>query len=527
MAWTMLQLEVVTPLFSGGADPDGSAGLGTVNDPGIQVGSIRGAMRFWFRAMAGALIGEDLRLLGALERRVFGGIAGRGDGGSSATASPLVLRLPEPPGATREYSLPGDRDAAWLGYLLGLGLMRPGRGGPRLQRPCVTPGESFELKLTFRHPRGTAEPVAEAVEALALTSLWLACTYGGFGARVRRGFGGVRITEVSGKLPGAWKASWLRTPGAAFYRHPRGPWPWPPEVFGVFGRHLRALIETEGGVAGKLDAWTEVPPYPVLSKTYSPMAVVPKDFARWHEALAYAGRQLRLFRANRPRDDAIRQRARVRTAEWDDVINGESVGFPLGALGLPVGYQEKDTERKFTVNAVKPGAPEPEELRRASPLWLRPVGSGSSWGLCTFAFQARFLPGDDSTPVYLLPNRSAIRDGWRREELFVDQRSVSDLTGQWLATMRAGGDFTRTIRDLSPGRCDANPDRDAAEGQLDAPAGHQAAARAGMRPVRGRAFGAPLAGQAVRCVAGPPRARRPGRSVGMARGVAAGQSAPG
>ena len=52
MAWTTLTLEVATPLFNGGADQDGSAGFGTANDPGVRVGSIRGAMRFWFRAVA-------------------------------------------------------------------------------------------------------------------------------------------------------------------------------------------------------------------------------------------------------------------------------------------------------------------------------------------------------------------------------------------------------------------------------------------------------------------------------------------
>lgn len=508
MVWTTLTMEVATPLFNGGADPDGSAGFGAANDGGIRVASIRGTMRFWFRAMVGGLVGADLRLLGALERRVFGGIAGPGDEGSSAAASPMILRLPDPPGASRDYRLPGG-DATWIGYLLGLGLMRPAQGGPRLLRPCVPPGTSFELKLRFQHVPGTPEPVGEAVEALALASLWMACAYGGLGARVRRGFGGVRITDASGKLPGSWQAPWLRTPGVGLYRHPRGPWPWPPEVFGVFERHLPELIRTEGGVAGELDAWAEVPPYPVLSKTYSPSVVVPKDFANWHDALAYAGRQLRLFRANRPRDDARRRQARVRTAEWVDVIKGEYADFPLGGLGLPVGYQEKGTTRKFVVNAAKPGEPVPEELRRASPLWLRPIGAGASWALLTFAFQSRFLPGEDGARVYLLPNQQAIHDGWRREELFVEQENVVDLTQQWLATMRAGGDFTSEIRDLSPGRCDANPDRDAAEGELGAASGHQAAARAGMRAARGRAFGASRARQAVRRVASSSCVQRP------------------
>ena len=55
MAWTTLTLQVTTPLFNGGADPDGAAGFRPDQESGIRVASIRGAMRFWFRALAGCI----------------------------------------------------------------------------------------------------------------------------------------------------------------------------------------------------------------------------------------------------------------------------------------------------------------------------------------------------------------------------------------------------------------------------------------------------------------------------------------
>jgi CRISPR-associated protein Cmr1 len=188
------------------------------------------------------------------------------------------------------------------------------------------------------------------------------------------------------------------------------------------------------GTAGAPDTWSEPPHYPVLSRSYSPAVLARKQFSSWQEALAYGGKQLRLFRANRPGNEERRKQARVRTAEWDDVVNGDSADFPLGALGLPVGYHEKQTDRKFTVNAVIPREPEPEELRRASPLWIRPVGSGDSWRLLTFAFRTRFLP--DAAQIYLLPD----------EELNTGPDDVARLTAQWMETMRTGGVFTRIIR---------------------------------------------------------------------------------
>ena len=58
---------------------------------------------------------------------------------------------------------------------------------------------------------------------------------------------------------------------------------------------------------------------------------------------------------------------------------------------------------------------ETEELRRASPLWLRPVGAGDPWRLLTFAFQARFLPGRSTARVYLLARHQGRHAGWPDE----------------------------------------------------------------------------------------------------------------
>ncbi|MGH8921492.1 MAG: type III-B CRISPR module RAMP protein Cmr1, partial [Actinomycetes bacterium] len=65
MSWTTLTLEVRTPLF-GGDDPasdDGSP---------VRVPSIRGALRFWFRAVAAGHGVSDLGALWTDEQAVFG-----------------------------------------------------------------------------------------------------------------------------------------------------------------------------------------------------------------------------------------------------------------------------------------------------------------------------------------------------------------------------------------------------------------------------------------------------------------------
>jgi CRISPR-associated protein Cmr1 len=443
MAWTRVNLQVMTPLFNGGA------GLGIVGEEeaGLRPASVRGVMRFWFRAMAGAVTGTDLSLLATLEHRVFGGVGSRGEDGTTV-ASPLILRIPSPPHPSRQLSLPHGLAAAHIAYLMGLGLMKP--GGKVLERPCVAPGTpEFELMIKFQHRAGTPVAEREAVEALALVSLWLACTYGGFGARTHRGFGGVRITGVDGDLPAGWRSDWLKTPGVGVYDSSRRPWPWPWPVFGVYEQHLPELIRAVGQPAGPLDNWTTEPPFPVLSAAYSPAVLARpgpgKWFGSWQETLAFAGKQLRLFRANRP--DTRRETGRVKTAEWADVsrIGGDDMDFPLGALGLPVIFRDKQSRDGFTVNAASSARPDVDELRRASPLWLRPVGSGDSWGLFTFAFRASFLP--DTARVRVVPDKIARAHRHRTKTAWVEQDDVDALTGQWLETMRDGGDFTTILRD--------------------------------------------------------------------------------
>lgn len=433
MTWTTLTMRVTTPLFNGGADPDDALGFRPGDEAGLRAASIRGPMRFWFRAMAGAYTGPDLDLLGALERRVFGGIGQRDTG----KPSPVMLRIPEPPRLDTTHApdfLRDRRNGRWIAYLLGLGLMEMKGSKPQLTRPSFVSPEAdpFELKVRFRHHRRTVPDVANAVESLAYASLWLTCAYGGLGARTHRGFGGVRITNVSGDLPAPWTDRALKTPGLELYE--KAEWVWP-RVMELFGRHLEVLAEAEGRELGAPDEWPGLPPFPVLSRRYSPAALVPGNPGRWDDMLVLGGKQLRLFRANRPTGFDDRSRARVHTAEWDDVVNGDSSDFPLGALGLPVGFHDKKTDQTYTVNAVDA---QDEQLRRASPLWLRSVGTGDQQRLFTFVLRSRFLPDGDAARVRLIGDKG----------VSVEDSDVRDLTDQWMAVMRSEGDsFVRVIRE--------------------------------------------------------------------------------
>lgn len=147
-------LETVTPLLLGGADG---------KTPELRVPPFRGAMRYWWRAALGGIIGDsNLEALHKLESAVFGspdlGSAISIRLGSSDTFETQVPPLPHKKHKFKRKALVG----------------------------------SFELVMS--QPRSADALIWNA----ACASLELALTSGGVGLRSRRGYGTVRVVKASG-----------------------------------------------------------------------------------------------------------------------------------------------------------------------------------------------------------------------------------------------------------------------------------------------------------------------------------------
>lgn len=142
--------EVITPMFLAGAD-------GTT--PELRPASIKGALRFWWRAMNGHL--EWKKML-ELEGKIFGNTQQR---------SSLILRI--------EKDLKDISRASLL----------PHKGGSSM--PCFPKSdENFIVKLSLNKIENGF--TIESLKALfILTSI-----LGGLGKRSRRGFGSFKITKV-------------------------------------------------------------------------------------------------------------------------------------------------------------------------------------------------------------------------------------------------------------------------------------------------------------------------------------------
>lgn len=82
------EIEFITPAFIRGADQ---------RIPEVRSPSIKGAMRWWFRALAGSYFGDDAQKLKEIENQVFGSTKERSRVKISVTplSSPKRLNLKE------------------------------------------------------------------------------------------------------------------------------------------------------------------------------------------------------------------------------------------------------------------------------------------------------------------------------------------------------------------------------------------------------------------------------------------------
>ena len=259
-----VELEAVTPLWIGGADRQAE----------LRPPTMRGCLRYWFRALAGGLLQESLPEISAAESAVFGG---------TTRASSIVVRLfgsprigipigadPEPP--------PG------LGYMFWSVLQQ--------KRDAILPGERFRLRMTLRPlpfpaviVAGRTLEKADCFE-LAAVALWLTIRLGGVGARGRRAGGGMRaIAEAEG-----WPA---RLPPLVSRATS------PAELATELGEGIKRLRQVA--------RWQARPPtepssFDILHERVCQIYLASPTFDTWWEAANWAGELFRAFRVEHKMD---------------------------------------------------------------------------------------------------------------------------------------------------------------------------------------------------------------------------------
>jgi len=324
-----IEYHLVTPLFGGGVEPFHPDPLTTV-----RASEIKGQLRFWWRALRG---GKDRDISKLLEReeRIWGGIATENKGVSQVQISVRPKKSGTKVELYREGFKNGKKkvfyikENAHLGHpYLAFPLHQKEKTGKGKERNVLHPvrqGVAFEL--TLRYPKALEEEVQAA--------LWAWETFGGIGARTRRGFGCVVRSgatpptekEIRKKLK-HWIGDNLNWPEGVPHLHPDG-------VFYLFP-----------------GSWKE------LAEKY-------QNFRQWRKAK----RKNRPGRNAWPEPDEIRRITGKHNPRHEPREKNAVHKFPRGQFGLPIVFHFKDAgEPPDTTLQGKS-----KDLQRlASPLGFKP-----------------------------------------------------------------------------------------------------------------------------------------------------------
>jgi len=160
MLTARFRCRVVTPMFLGGANPNDA--------PEFRPPSVRGLLRYWYRALLGARGEADPTALLQASAQVFG---------SAETASTVRVRIPGA-GSPEMMSPPELLKGEGRSYLWHF--IQAGDN----DRPGIRPGTPFEVHLSVVPRR--AGPSPEGALEEAVRAFWLLVHLGGLGTRSRR-----------------------------------------------------------------------------------------------------------------------------------------------------------------------------------------------------------------------------------------------------------------------------------------------------------------------------------------------------
>lgn len=383
MTCLTFRLQVITPLFLSGADQQAAE---------LRPPSIRGALRFWFRAMMGGMVGGDWQKVKQLEAQLFGDT----NQASGLTIRVNALPLPLEPWNFRE------RGIVYLGYGLSGSRTTPARVYVNVTQD--SPYE-FDLLLLYQDRR---------MQGVIVGTLWLLTQFGGLGARTRRGFGGLEISQHAANLP----------------HDMQGLFALPQEPLGnSLQENLRKVRNLFAEFAGTTNIQEPVDPaFPVISKDHWVCRLLNQSFASWQEAMNWIGEEFRKYREDRARGSHTRTTSRGSfsyyiSKDYDEAkklaIPGQSPSqLRLPIFGLPLQFQFQSVGKTIRVVGEK-------HERRSSPLHIRIRRFATSYRVCLSCFKSHFLSDQEQLRVEDVgnPQRYAVVPGptWQALDDFLSQ----------------------------------------------------------------------------------------------------------
>lgn len=346
-------LETVTPLFLGGAEPRG--------EPELRPPSIRGAMRYWVRAIVGSVTGDNLSALKDAEAGMFGSAGDKDSGGSR-----ILIRK------DNDKSLTPKTFTKFIEYKTNNGETKNRNGLSYLwfaERKTTQEKERKGLQGEFDLIFSTRQLGIEGASTLlkAYGALWLLTRLGGLGNRTHRGAGCVQvkpkviipddIRKYADQLPLPVQSSSTDElkkeleNGIDFVRR-------------IFSRNLPT-----GAIAAGV-------PSDILHPDVCEIFIVSKVFDKWETALDKLGDIFKKFRFERNPDYKMIKG-----------VKGTSENLPepvqRAAFGLPMPLSDDMVLQSTSYD------------RRSSPLWfhiIRLAGEPAKYAVIIIWFKSKFLP---------------------------------------------------------------------------------------------------------------------------------------
>jgi len=379
-------VELITPLFGGGV----KAGR---NDPQLPIRgkSLRGQLRFWWRLLASHGMFSEAVGAGASSAELYAAEAARWGGAIAGKprASRIrlrILRTPNTPLKSEPFQIKrgvksngGDdlktnrlfNDSATKYVLFGAEATSEAE-----IRRLILPGLTFRLEVYVQAgpERGSGndpavEPSADAVmRELNDTIKWWA-TFGGIGARWRRGAGAVRV-RVQGKT----LSLFLAQPEKQFLKHPK-----------IAGLLIGCRPPESDALAAWRKAVGQLRDFRQTPGTGRKGAAGAEGRSHWPEP--------DLIRDRVPANPQIRRKHQIEHAMRD--------WAPRAAFGMPLGirfsYKQHKTAGEPAGGEIRPLDAKGQLMERmASPLILRPVALADDSGFLPCALllpQARAVLG--------------------------------------------------------------------------------------------------------------------------------------
>jgi CRISPR-associated protein Cmr1 len=354
---------LITPLFGGGVTP-GEADPVTV----IRGAEVRGHLRFWWRATRGGAFVGDLERMKVEEERIWGSPGAEGKSGPSEISVFVAVEtrgsddhpfevVPRRNDPQRAQIRARDDSSA---HPYAAFPLQPKEGEARIgmETKAVRIGVTF--KLTLAYPK--------AYEADLRAALWAWETFGGIGARTRKGFGALQCVQCEGQAVTPPSTMQVKDAIHAGLQKHLVNGKWPPDVPHLSASVAHFKIIEFGSGTTPLVAWDK-------------LVEGLKRFRQKRRPSSDPQHPERPGRSYWPEPEAIRRLTDQRHPNHD-ALGPELARFPRAALGLPIIFHFKDQNR---YNPQDPRSDPADTTlqgktqdgrplsRLASPLILRPL----------------------------------------------------------------------------------------------------------------------------------------------------------